>query len=535
MHIDHSKLVELLAEAAGLQPNKVEVQLAELVTEIQEAIAEGDAYEVTGLGVFSGIGSNIIFIPSNDLATEINYKYVGMEPIEMDAPEEEESLKEEAIEENGPEDDPFAGLLDEEEEKELESDIETTSSFELDKEVVEDTEEPAEEDSEEAPSDLADEEGEEPEEEAGEDYKPGPDEWGIDTYKDESAENMFSGLLGDKEYEAEEEVENQESADKEEDADGLDLASELSKEIADDAEKETEGEINPIFEEKEELESAEGDDFDDPFEALAGDDDEDDAFIEDSASEPSDKEDAEEVVPVIKNLSSEGTKKQHESKKKTEKKAEIKKPSKKIKSPRDTKSTPPVMLWVILIILLIGGSTYGLGYFGVVNIPGITPEPIIATTKPATKTAQQPAAQPEVKAPNTPEATTEQASTETPAVTKQDNTSKQEQAAPARVTKSEDSSTGQPNYGLKGELVPAGNDGYTIVIYHLSKKSSADSKQKELTADGFRVLVAAVPNKQYGTLWRVSLGQFVSLREAAIAAEKLPKPFLKNHLLTKIK
>jgi nucleoid DNA-binding protein len=67
MHIDHQKLVELLTETSGIEKEKVESQLEELVEEIKEAIAEGDAYEVSGLGVFSGIGNNILFIPSDDL------------------------------------------------------------------------------------------------------------------------------------------------------------------------------------------------------------------------------------------------------------------------------------------------------------------------------------------------------------------------------------------------------------------------------------------------------------------------------------
>jgi hypothetical protein len=518
MHIDHSKLVELLAEATGAGPDKIESQLAELVTEIQQAIAEGDAYEVTGLGVFSGIGSNIIFIPSNDLSTEINYKYVGMEPIEMDAPEEEEVSSEEDIaDENAPEDDPFAGLLDEDDE-EAKEETEAEPSFELDKEEVKDLEQPTEEDAEEAPFDLTDNESEE---EAEENYKPGPDKWGIDTYKDEGAENMFSGLLGDQEYGEKEATEDQKPADNEED-EGLDLATELSKEIADDASKDdADDEINALFAEE---------DFDDPFEALAG---EDDIASIEKAEKP-DKQEEEEVIPVIKNLSSESSKKPSKGKKEAEKKPEKQKPSKKLKTPRDTKSSQPVMLWVLFIILLIGGGTYGLGYFGIVHIPGITPKPPVATTKPAAKPIQKQAEQPPVKTPTEQKATTEQPSKQEPAVTEPDNTAKQEQAAPAQVTK-EEAVSGQPNYGLKGTPDPAANDGYTLVIYSLSKRSGADAKQKELTADGFRVLVASVPSKQYGTLWRVSLGQFASLRDAAIAAEKLPNPYSKNYFITKIK
>src|SRR5690554_3432931 len=86
MHIDHAKLVELISEASGIEPENVEKQLSELIQEIQNALKEGDAYEVEGFGIFSGLGNNIIFIPSDELSTEINYKYVGMEPIELDTP-----------------------------------------------------------------------------------------------------------------------------------------------------------------------------------------------------------------------------------------------------------------------------------------------------------------------------------------------------------------------------------------------------------------------------------------------------------------
>ncbi|HET8864693.1 MAG TPA: HU family DNA-binding protein [Gracilimonas sp.] len=127
MHIDHSKLVELLVETSGIEKDKIETQLTELVDEIREAISEGEAYEVDGLGIFSGIGNNMIFMPSEDLATEINYKYVGMEAIKIDdAPEKPKPSKEKKVKED--DDDPFAGLLGDDEDEPQESD----SSFELD-------------------------------------------------------------------------------------------------------------------------------------------------------------------------------------------------------------------------------------------------------------------------------------------------------------------------------------------------------------------------------------------------------------------
>lgn len=87
---------------------------------------------------------------------------------------------------------------------------------------------------------------------------------------------------------------------------------------------------------------------------------------------------------------------------------------------------------------------------------------------------------------------------------------------------------------MNGVPVSAANDGYTIVIYSLSKESNAEARQNELSEEGYRVLVATVPSQQYGTLYRVSLGQFRTMRDAAIAAEELEPPFSENYFITKI-
>ena len=109
MHLNHSKLVELLADAAGMDVEKVESQLEELTTEIAQAISEDEAYEIEGFGIFSSIGNRVMFIPSKELETEINFKYAGMEPIEIDVDEVEP--EDEVIEEpDASFDDPFEGI-----------------------------------------------------------------------------------------------------------------------------------------------------------------------------------------------------------------------------------------------------------------------------------------------------------------------------------------------------------------------------------------------------------------------------------------
>ncbi|HAW78255.1 MAG TPA: hypothetical protein DCX27_00070, partial [Balneola sp.] len=82
MLIDNEKFIALLSDNSGIEKEKVEKYLEELISEMKTSFDEGEGYEVEGFGIFSKLGSNILFIPSEELETEINYKYVGMEPIE---------------------------------------------------------------------------------------------------------------------------------------------------------------------------------------------------------------------------------------------------------------------------------------------------------------------------------------------------------------------------------------------------------------------------------------------------------------------
>lgn len=530
MHIDHSKLVELLVETAGLEKDKVESQLEELVDEIKAAIEEGDAYEVDGLGVFSGIGNNVIFIPSDELSTEINYKYVGMEPIEMDdaisgeeqIPQEKEASPSET---DLDDEDPFAGLLDDVSDAD-EPSPDTSFHLDMDEETENDVSDD-EPEQEESPFDLDDEIETE---QVPEVEKPGPDKWGIDTYKDDTAENMFSGLLGKQEESEGTEKESAEedpfSALEEESDDSL--LNELTKadDDSDDGEEEA---IKAVLEAQTPDPDDDEEDFDDPFEALATENDGDD--------EEDDEE--EEVIPVIKNLASEGAKKKKKEKKKAqeEEKTEpenIKKDKTKLKTSSEPKSQP-VMLWVLLIILILGGGTYALGYFGVVNIPGVTPQPQMASTN---TQVPPPVTQPEET--TSPEQQTQVPQNETPAEEPQEDTpvedpaQDEEQEPTSQVSTDRQVPPNQPTYGMTGVPVAAANNGYTIVIYSLSSESNAESRRNALSEEGYRVLVATVPSQQYGTLWRVSLGQFRTMRDAALAAEDLESPFSENYFITKI-
>lgn len=577
MHIDHNQLKELLTETSGIDGEKIDQQIAELIKEIKQAVSDGEAYEIEGFGIFSGIGNRLLFIPSKELETEINFKYVGMEPIELEVDQvqkEEDDEKEDPFAdlqelEKESKRDPFAGLIEdfEDEVPANEDDGNIIFGVEAKKKLYNDEDEP-------------------------EEIAPGPDEWGIDAHKEEgdSASKLLSSLLG-AEHAAEENEEESEPVDdtsfddifgddiegeKEEETvveesvgnldaelselmsgDSEDISTEeiaaglIDEDLSDvfgEAEDEEAPEIDTNFiddlieeetteEEAEsveavaaepEVEETEGpetegtavidsepeeidlDDFDDPFLDL-------EEEIEEEEQEP-----AEEIVPVITNISSGiESKPKEEPKPEEEKKV---KPKKKKEAPKPA----PVWLYIVMALVIIMGTTFGLGYFSIVTIPGITPQSAntnTAVVTPPPTIVDEPIAEEEPVNTSTDETT----ETQTPPV--------QEQVEVAQVpvsVSSEQVPTNQDTYGMMGVANTAANDGYTIVLFSLSIQQSAMAKQQELSNNGYRVLVTPIASEQYGTLWRVSIGQFPTLASAAIASEEMDAKFRENYFIKKI-
>lgn len=96
MTIDKEQLISLLEEKTGLEREKVETQLSELISRIQKAAKEDKTFEVEGFGTFSMEEGSLQFEPGDILETEINNKYAGMKPIELigafKEPESEEEV-----------------------------------------------------------------------------------------------------------------------------------------------------------------------------------------------------------------------------------------------------------------------------------------------------------------------------------------------------------------------------------------------------------------------------------------------------------
>lgn len=83
MTVNRSSLVELLVQKTGLEQDQVEEQLNLLIEKVKKEIEKGNDYQAGGLGTFSLEDGDIVFQPEENLATEINYKYAGMKPIEL--------------------------------------------------------------------------------------------------------------------------------------------------------------------------------------------------------------------------------------------------------------------------------------------------------------------------------------------------------------------------------------------------------------------------------------------------------------------
>ncbi len=557
MLLDHDKFIGLLVENSGIEKEKIEKNLADLISDIKATLAKEGTYEIDGFGVFNKLGNNILFMPSEELETEINYKYVGMEPIELPNEASEETaadtseknpIQEVLVEEEPKEDsfeDPFAEALDEGKEEDNENqteaplvneaEIEAAVEEEIENETVEDIfnelsdEQEKTEPVDEVPSNESDEEQED---------APGPDEWGIDAHKQEHQESAFAGLLGSTEAEnAEEGVIPETDEIEESTADNEDLDFSALENTTDD------------------------EDFDDPF-----------ASLEDEAEE-NDESDDEDFVPVVTNVPSDQTETKEEPEEKQEMEEEKPEKEKKSKSRnhRARQQGSPVFLYMILALVVLAGTGYILAYFGIVNIEGITPSkynPQVAqntapaqvqTTPPAQDPTQQTDENTDVPDQTNSENTEDQAietsnpptptprPEELPEMLNDPVNNSETPSSNERPLRADEKSPGEGGiispvniqdnsepYGLTGTATQQGNNGYTIVLYTLSRKQGADAQFEKLSKDGYRVLIKEKSSSKYGVLYQVSIGQFKSLVDAAIAAERADPEILGNYIITKI-
>jgi nucleoid DNA-binding protein len=87
MKINKGKLIELLVEKTNMEKGEIEDQLQQLIQRIIDAAERGKALEIKEFGLFYfDENGDLKFDPAKELSTEINFKYAGMEPVELKPP-----------------------------------------------------------------------------------------------------------------------------------------------------------------------------------------------------------------------------------------------------------------------------------------------------------------------------------------------------------------------------------------------------------------------------------------------------------------
>lgn len=255
------------------------------------------------------------------------------------------------------------------------------------------------------------------------------------------------------------------------------------------AEEEGKGEIN-----FDEFDHGNIDDSDDenPFEALM---DDDESEVEKKAE---------------KEVKKAGTAPKASSKKKSAAKDPAKKASKKKKKSSSTSQKDPVMM---VVFILLGVVVLAGGYF-IINDNFSTPE-------------QQGNAEMQIQ------------QEEPPAVAEQDLTAVEpeaedevEELEPVEETTTE--APALPTYGLYGDIVESGNNGYTIVLHSLRSESHANEIAGELKDEGYRTMVTG-RTVDGRTVYRVSVGQFPSIPESQAEAAELPAPYNEQNFIQRIR
>lgn len=83
MKLTHDDLIQLLSDALEVEKAQAEKELSEWVETVKGEVSEKGKYHVPGLGVFSRKEGELVFSPEEALAVEVNHKYAGMSPIEI--------------------------------------------------------------------------------------------------------------------------------------------------------------------------------------------------------------------------------------------------------------------------------------------------------------------------------------------------------------------------------------------------------------------------------------------------------------------
>lgn len=536
MLVDHEKFMALLADNAGISAEEAEKRFKKLLAEMTDAFNEDNAYEVEGFGIFSKLGQAVHFMPSKELETEINYKYAGMSPIEL--PGFEESKKQAGETKTEEEPDSFDSEFDagEEvapaEEETLPDDV-FSEFLQMQKDEAGEEDESADTDK---PASDSDAQAEEPQSSSG----AGFDETfaglidDFDQDEIDAAGSDFGFTDSGQEEEAETPLAEDpfavfdaaDTSDKEADSMQEDDASEPAGAEA-EAGPETGSTAEHEVPAKDDEDPDSGDKPEGPewgIDAHDEDDKDKEAAFSGLFSEPKTggdekpvKKEEEEFIPVVQNVSAKAAGKTEAP----EKEGKSKKPAKK----EEANPVVSVVLYMIIIVLITGIMGYVLVHFNMIDISRFTKSKTpVAQTVPQQQTPQMVAEQPS-EAPGTEQSTT---------VSGNFSDEAQGQEPAAELETAAQPEAGPADFGLTGAVNAAANQGYTIVLFHLSNRNNAERELDNLHNNGLRAMIKEIPSVKYGVLYRVSIGQFRTAADAAIAADENRNLITGEYSITKI-
>ncbi|HMB98034.1 MAG TPA: SPOR domain-containing protein [Balneolaceae bacterium] len=488
MKIEKEQLIELLVVKTGLDQKSIEKQLDELVGRIRDAADRGKALEVKGFGLFyySETG-DLKFDPSEEFKTEVNFKYTGLEPIEVREAHAAAGV-DDIITEDEPnteiseevEDEDIWGMAAGEEEKRKEG----TETGEEEPEIEESLEVPDTESSEKEESEPETSAADVvPEEELKKEAQAEPEQTGE---KSQKRDTPFEDLIGEA--------------------------------------------FDTMDEEKEEEEQAHSD----PFETDTG-KSEDAKQPEKTDKIASDEKKIDDFIPADSGPAEE--EKPGKSELKKEKPVRFpEKPKKSYQYADDESHAIPINMVIISLSVLI---VVVVGYFVVSDLtssqsPVSTPVVMEQQTERNGGSEQESEENGQADETQAGEEAGESGETGDESVQTNSNVT---QAGNQAGTPAESGVELQDNtsvYGLRGAVNENISGGYTIIVHSLRDEGNARRAMEQLQEEGFRAMVFSRELPETGFVWRVGIGQFETLDNARSVADNLPDPLNENNFIQRI-
>lgn len=191
-----------------------------------------------------------------------------------------------------------------------------------------------------------------------------------------------------------------------------------------------------------------------------------------------------------------------------------------------------ILMGIILIAVIIGGYFY---YIGTQTLNLDEQAEAAVPVNPNSEPDENASADERLAATETEPQASQEMADESQTTTEQQNPDQVSEEQIVSDTNVSISETEQPLYGLKGSVVEEANiNGYSIVLHSFRTEDRAMTAAERLRQDGYRVIITSRTVYE-NMVWRVSVGQFESLRDAQQATTQLPSPYNTQNFIHRIR